>query len=468
MKNINILQGLQSKNVCVLGMGISNFPLIRYLYNKGAKSIYVIDKSDSPETIKRAESLKSEGIEFRFCFGEQYLDVLEQEKFDIIFKTPVVRYDVPQLAKAVEEGAVLTSEMEVFLNICPGKIFAVTGSDGKTTTTTLIYKFLNAYCEKNGGKAWVGGNIGTPLLQFVDEMTENDFVVVELSSFQLMKMKAQMNVAVITNITPNHLDVHKSYEEYIEAKKNIFLNNGTDSLTVLNLDNEVTASMTGEVPGDLYGFSRKNKANPGVWLEDGEILSHNGKIMDRADIILPGDHNVENYMTAIAATMDIVPPEIMKEIAGTFGGVQHRLEFVRELDGVKYYNSSIDSSPNRTLNALSVFKGNVVLMAGGKDKNIPYDDLGPALADKVKAMVLTGPTAEKIEKSLKDELEKRGEECKIPVIHAKSYPEAVENTRKLAKEGDVVLLSPASTSFDMFKNFEERGNLFKKLVLELK
>ncbi|MBE7056888.1 MAG: UDP-N-acetylmuramoyl-L-alanine--D-glutamate ligase [Ruminococcaceae bacterium] len=468
MKNINILEGLSGKHICVLGMGISNFPLIRYLYKKGAKNIFVIDKSDSPETIARAESLKSEGIEFRTCFGENYLNVLKTEKFDIIFKTPVVRYDVPELAKAVEKGAVLTSEMEVFLNLCPGKIFAVTGSDGKTTTTTLIYKFLNAYCEKNGGKAWVGGNIGTPLLQFVDEMTENDFVVVELSSFQLMKMKAQTDVAVITNITPNHLDVHKSYEEYIDAKKNIFLNNGTDSITVLNLDNEVTASMNAIVPGKLYNFSRKDKVKKGVWLEGDQIMSHNGKIMDRGDIILPGNHNVENYMTAIAATMDIVPTEIMREIANAFGGVEHRLEFVRELDGVKYYNSSIDSSPNRTLNALSVFGGNVVLMAGGKDKNIPYDDLGPALADKVKAMVLTGPTAEKIEKALKDELGKRGLECEIPVIYAKSYQEAVENTRNLAKKGDVVLLSPASTSFDMFKNFEERGNLFKKLVLQLK
>lgn len=468
MKNINMLRGLQDKNVCVLGMGISNFPLIRFLHKKCAGRIYVIDRSDSDETISRADSLKAEGIQFTTCFGENYLDVLEQETFDIIFKTPIVRFDIPQLVAAVEKGALLTSEMEVFLNLCPAKIFAVTGSDGKTTTTTLIYKFLNEYCNINGGKAWVGGNIGTPLLQYVEEMTADDFVVVELSSFQLMNMKASVDVAVITNITPNHLDVHKSYEEYIDAKKNIFLNNSSDSLTVLNLDNKVTASMTALVPGILYNFSRKSSVGKGVWLEGSQIMSHKGKIMDRSDIMLPGDHNVENYMTAISAVMDIVPEEIMIKVAQSFGGVEHRLEFVRELDGVKYYNSSIDSSPNRTLNALSVFSGNVVLIAGGKDKNIPYDDLGPALADKVKAMVLTGPTAGKIEQSLKDELVKRGVECNIPIIHAATYKEAVEAARKQAEAGDTVLLSPASTSFDMFKNFEERGNTYKNLVHGLK
>lgn len=468
MKNINILRGLQDKNVCVLGMGISNFPLIRYLHKKNAGSIYVIDKNDSPETISRADSLKEEGIEFRTCFGGNYLDVLENENFDIIFKTPIVRFDIPQLVKAVEKGALLTSEMEVFLNLCPAKIFAVTGSDGKTTTTTLIYKFLNEYSKRNGGKAWVGGNIGTPLLQYVEEMKDDDFVVVELSSFQLMNMKASVDVSVITNISPNHLDVHKSYQEYIDAKKNIFLNNGSDSLTVLNADNQVTASLADLVPGRLYSFSRKSPVKNGVWLDGTHLMSHKGKIMERSDIILPGDHNVENYMTAISAVMDIVPAEIMIKVAQTFGGVEHRLEFVRELDGVKYYNSSIDSSPNRTLNALSVFKGNVVLIAGGKDKNIPYDDLGPALADKVKAMVLTGPTAGKIEKSLRDELLKRDRPCDVPIIHATSYEEAVTAARNQAKPGDTVLLSPASTSFDMFKNFEQRGNIYKNLVHGLK
>ena len=464
----DILQNIADQRICVLGMGISNQPLITYLYRKGARKLWVLDKSDSEETEAKAASLREAGINFTECFGEDYLEPLKNETFDLVFKTPVVRADIPELIQAKQKGAVITSEMEVFLNCCPAKIYAVTGSDGKTTTTTLVYKFLDGYCRKNGGKAWVGGNIGTPLLQYVDDMRPEDYVIVELSSFQLMSMKARIDVSVITNISPNHLDVHKSYEEYIDAKKNIFSHSGPDSLTVLNLDNEVTASMGAEVPGRLRWFSRRREATPGLYLKNGEILSDAGKILDRSDILLPGDHNVENYMAAIGAVMDVVPTDVILDVARSFGGVEHRLELVRELDGVKYYNSSIDSSPNRTINALSVFDGNVVLIAGGKDKKIPYDALGPALADKVKTMILTGPTADKIEQAARDEFARRGKPFSMGVVRAVTYEEAVAAARKAAAPGDTVLLSPASTSFDMFRNFEERGNTFKRLVGLLK
>lgn len=292
--------------------------------------------------------------------------------------------------------------------------------------------------------------------------------MVELSSFQLMNMKARIDVSVITNISPNHLDVHKSYEEYIEAKKNIFLYGGTERLTVLNRDNPVTRELEQEVPGRVRWFSRKEKVEQGIYMEENALYSAAGKILDRSDILLPGDHNAENYMAAICAVMDTVPADIILEIARTFGGVEHRLELVRELHGVKYYNSSIDSSPNRTIHALSVFQNPVILIAGGKDKKIPYDELGPVLADKVKVLILTGPTADKIEQSARAAFEKRGEPFSIKVIRAASYEEAVDAAYNAAKPGDTVLLSPASTSFDMFRNFEERGNRFKKLVSGLK
>ena len=464
----DIFDDIPNKKVCVLGMGISNRPLIKFLYTKGARKIWVLDKSGSEETKAKAVALKKEGVDFTSCFGENYLDTLKEERFDIVFKTPVVRYDLPELIYAKEQGAVITSEMEVFLNLCPAKIYAVTGSDGKTTTTTLIYKFLDGYCKQNGGKAWVGGNIGTPLLPYIDKIKPEDYVIVELSSFQLMNMKAKTDVSVITNISPNHLDVHKSYEEYIEAKKNIFLYGDKDSITVLNQDNSVTGAMGEEVPGRVRWFSRRQEVSPGVYMKDNALWGASGKILDRSDILLPGDHNAENYMAAICAVMDTVPADIILEVARTFGGVEHRLELIRELNGVKYYNSSIDSSPNRTLNALSVFERNVVLIAGGKDKKIPYDALGPALADKVRTLILTGPTAGKIEQAAREEFMRRGQDFTIEVHHANTYEEAVEAAYQAARPGDTVLLSPASTSFDMFRNFEERGNKFKQLVRGLK
>lgn len=455
----DFLNNISDKRICVLGMGISNFPLIRFLLGKGAADITVIDKND------KTEMLEKEGLSLKTVFGENYLSALADNNFDVIFKTPVVRYDLPEIQDAVSRGALLTSEMEVFLNLCPCKIFAITGSDGKTTTTTLTYLFLKAYAEKIGVNAFVGGNIGTPLLPRLDEMTEKDFVIVELSSFQLMNMHAAVDVAVVTNITPNHLDVHKSYEEYIDAKKQIFEN---ATVTVLNDDNDVTKSLENEIKGELRVFSRKHSVKNGAYFTDGNVRTTNGDILPRNGIKLPGNHNVENYMAAICAVMNIVPFDIILKTAAEFGGVEHRLEFVRELDGVKYYNSSIDSSPNRTINALSVFdKKNIVLIAGGKDKGIPYDALGPALCDKVKAMILTGPTAKLIEKSALDEFSKRGKEPDLKIIHACNYQEAVPAAKAEAEAGDIVLLSPASTSFDMFKNFEERGNIFKNLVINL-
>ena len=347
--------------------------------------------------------------------------------------------------------------MEPFFEVCPSHIIAVTGSDGKTTTTTLIHKIMT----KAGYKTWLGGNIGNPLLADTDKMSENDWVILELSSFQLHTMKKSPEIGVITNLSPNHLDWHKDYAEYIEAKTNIFTHMSRENTIVLNADNADCAALLPLAHEKVVMFARKKKAT--VWL-DGDIIRYGSEeILNINDIKIPGMHNVENYMAAIAAVHGLVDAETIQEVAKEFGGVEHRIELVRTLDGVRYYNSSIDSSPNRTINTLNVFPEKVIMISGGKDKGIPYDAVGPAIADHVKTLILIGATSEVIYGALK----KTGRENEVETIFVKSYEEAVNTAKDKAKSGDVVLLSPASTSFDMFRNFEERGNLFKKLVNEL-
>ena len=394
----------------------------------------------------------------KFNLGDGYLNKLSG---DMIFKTPGMRYDVPELLKAKENGSIVTSEMEVFFEVCPSHIIAVTGSDGKTTTTTLIHKMMT----DAGYKTWLGGNIGNPLLTDTEKMKENDWVILELSSFQLHTMRKSPEIAVITNISPNHLDMHKDYKEYIDAKKNIMLYQNEGDTLIVNADNQVTADIGKSANGAVKYFSRNGMAD--VYL-DGNIIKRGiVEILNIKDIKIPGMHNVENYMAAIAAVSGLVSKDVIVNVAKTFGGVEHRIELVRTLDGVKYYNSSIDSSPNRTINTLRVFPNKVIMIAGGKDKGIPYDEIGPALAEHVKVLILIGATSDKIQEALDAEINKTGNGKDIEVIRATSYEDAVNTARSKAHDGDVVLLSPASTSFDMFRNFEERGNLFKKIVNEL-
>ena len=408
------------------------------------------------ELIAAAQELEKLGVKFNL--GDGYLNNLSG---DMIFKTPGMRYDVPELLKAKENGSIVTSEMEVFFEVCPSHIIAVTGSDGKTTTTTLIHKMMT----DAGYKTWLGGNIGNPLLTDTEKMKENDWVILELSSFQLHTMRKSPEIAVITNISPNHLDMHKDYKEYIDAKKNIMLYQNEGDTLIVNADNQVTADIGKSANGAVKYFSRNGMAD--VYL-DGNIIKRGiVEILNIKDIKIPGMHNVENYMAAIAAVSGLVSKEVIVNVAKTFGGVEHRIELVRTLDGVKYYNSSIDSSPNRTINTLRVFPNKVIMIAGGKDKGIPYDEIGPALAEHVKVLILIGATSDKIQEALDAEINKTGNGKDIEVIRATSYEVAVNTARSKAHDGDVVLLSPASTSFDMFRNFEERGNLFKKIVNEL-
>ena len=443
------------KNITVIGIGISNLPLIKYLVSLGA-NVTACDRRSAEDLGENYTELEKLGVKFNL--GDGYLNNLSG---DMILKTPGMRYDVPELLKAKENGSIVTSEMEVFFEVCPSHIIAVTGSDGKTTTTTLIHKMMT----DAGYKTWLGGNIGNPLLTDTEKMKENDWVILELSSFQLHTMRKSPEIAVITNISPNHLDMHKDYKEYIDAKKNIMLYQNEGDTLIVNADNQVTADIGKSANGAVKYFSRNGMAD--VYL-DGNIIKRGiVEILNIKDIKIPGMHNVENYMAAIAAVSGLVSKEVIVNVAKTFGGVEHRIELVRTLDGVKYYNSSIDSSPNRTINTLRVFPNKVIMIAGGKDKGIPYDEIGPALAEHVKVLILIGATSDKIQEALDAEINKTGNGKDIEVIRATSYEDAVNTARSKAHDGDVVLLSPASTSFDMFRNFEERGNLFKKIVNEL-
>lgn len=453
---------IKNKKVAVLGIGISNTPLIKFLAGIGV-DITAFDKSTSKDLEPTLNNLMDYDV--KYCLGNDYLKNLKG--FDVIFKTPKVRFDIPELLKEKENGALITSEMEVFVELCPAEIFAVTGSDGKTTTTTLIYKIL----KEQGYNCWLGGNIGIPLLDKIEEIKETDKVVLELSSFQLHTMKKSLDIAVITNISPNHLDVHKSMEEYVDAKKNIFKYQSNTGKLVINYDNDITRSFANEANGKVSYFSRVNKLDKGAVLKDEKLIFKDGEkevnIVKADEILIPGVHNIENYLAAIAAVIDHVEPQAIYRVASTFTGVEHRIELVREVNGVKFYNSSIDSSPNRTIAAINTFKQKVVLIAGGKDKNNNYEPLGEVMLEKVKCLVLIGETAPLIEKALRDEVERTEKGKDILIKKCSTYEEAVKAAYLNSTKGDIVILSPASTSFDMFKNFEERGKKFKDVVMQL-
>ena len=449
---------LQKKQVLFIGIGVSHTRLIEKFLEKGI-SVTVCDKR-SPEQLWEDYERRS-ALGARFRLGEHYLDALQDA--DVIFRTPGMYYLSPALQEARKAGKVVTSEMECFCQLCPCKLYAVTGSDGKTTTSTLIAKFL----EKSGRTVHLGGNIGKALLPEIEEIGEDDAAVVELSSFQLLSMRCAPDVSVVKNVTPNHLDVHKDMEEYTNAKKNVYLHQNAFSRTVLNLDDPVTRSFAPEVRGELSWFSMKSQPEHGAFLDENGFLcfARHGKaekLFHKDEILIRGMHNVENVLTAIAAVEGEVSLEDIREVVRTFGGVEHRIELVRVLDGVEWYN---DSSA-RTIAGLDSFPEKICIIVGGYDKKIPYEPLAPKILEKVKLLIVMGATGPKIEKAVR--------ECPgfadsgIRIEHAASMEEAVQIARKNTLPGDVVSLSPASASFDLYRNFEERGRHFKRLVMDLK
>ncbi|MCI6720595.1 MAG: UDP-N-acetylmuramoyl-L-alanine--D-glutamate ligase [Clostridiales bacterium] len=448
------LESISNQRVAVIGAGVSNVPLIRILRDAGI-AVTVHDKKDAAALGAQYESLAALGVSF--SLGEGYLNDLTE---NIVFRTPGLHPDHPALKSVRACGGTVTSEMELFFAVCPCPIIGITGSDGKTTTTTLTYEFL----KHAGHTCHLGGNIGKPLLPEVREMQPDDLAIVELSSFQLMGMQYSPSVAAITNLTPNHLDYHKDFDEYVQAKTSIFTHQKPGGKLVLCADDPVTRRL--DIPGahEIWHCTKQVKPETGVYLRDGVIyIAENGQdraLMEAKDIRIPGAHNVYNVMMAAAIVQGLCEDSDIVAVATTFAGVEHRIEFVREFEGVKYYNDSIASSPTRTIAGLNSFDQKLILIAGGYDKHIPYDVLGEPICDHVKTLILTGATAPKIRQCV----EQTGRYDQPQIIDVPDLKSAVRTAYATAHPGDIVIMSPASASFDCFKNFMERGELFKQFV----
>ena len=443
---------IKNKKVAVIGIGVSNKPLIKTLVEYGAL-VTAKDRNINLGNIK--EELESIGV--KFDLGDKYLEGLDN--FDYIFRSPGIKPFLPEIKQASDKGVVITSEIEEVVNLAPCKVIGITGSDGKTTTTTVIGEIL----KNSGYNVYVGGNIGTPIFSKLESIKETDVIVLELSSFQLMTFKTSPNISVITNISPNHLDYHNDYEEYILSKANIFLKDGNEEL-VLNNEDKMTNKFKGIYDKKLKLFSLKEKLNSGAYLKDDKIMYNDTYICDRQDVKLVGIHNVANILTAITAIFEMVKIEDIVKVVKTFSGVPHRMELINSDGDIKWYNDSIASSPTRTIAGLNSFKDKIILIAGGYDKKISYEPLGKYLVDKVKVLILLGDTANKIkEVALKYDYDKT-----IKIVEVNTMDEAVSYAKSIAVKGDKVVMSPASASFDKYKNFEERGNHFIKLVNSLK
>ena len=449
-----------NKKIAIIGLGVSNIPLIDYFYNKKS-NVTLFDGRDSSELSTDVLN-KIKKYKMEIFTGKNYLTSLNG--YDLILRSPSCLPTTPELEKEAERGALVTSEIELFMKMCPCQIIGITGSDGKTTTTTLIYEVL-----KNAGyTTYVGGNIGIPLFTKLKDITPDDKVVLELSSFQLMGMDVSPDISVITNISPNHLNVHKDYQEYIDAKKNIFKFQKENDILVLNYDDEITRECSKEAKGKVIFISSKHKLDEGYIIEDGVIKQCDDKlkkhIADTKQFVIKGIHNYEHICATLAVTKDLVRPEKTVDILKTFKGVEHRLEFVREIEGVKWYNDSASTSPTRLINALNAFDEDIVLIAGGADKNLDYTPVAKPILDKVNTLILMGQTAGKIFDSVKKEEEIQKKEILIYI--AKDLQEAINIAKKHGKQ--IVLFSPASTSFDMFKSMYERGDIFKTMVNSIK
>ena len=454
---------IQGKRVAFIGAGVSHKRCIEQFVELGAQVTLCDQKKSIEDFGDYADTLRR--LNVALSLGEHYTDGFAGQ--DIIMRTPGYEYFKPELQAAKAAGAMVTSEVELFFEFCPCEIVAVTGSDGKTTTTTLISKMF----EAAGRKVFLGGNIGAALLPQLTDVTPDAVAVVELSSFQLISMRRSPKVAVVTNVTPNHLDHHKDMQEYIDAKRNVLLWQVPPCRAVLGYENDITRAMQSDCKGEQVWFTRLHETDRGAFLrasDDTLCYAENGvvtPVLPRAEIKLRGLHNVENLLAAIAAVWGRVPVEAMRQVGSTFTGVEHRIEPVRVLDGVTYYNDSIASSPTRTIAGLRSFDQKIILIAGGYDKKIPYEPLAPEIIAHVKTLVLMGATGPRIEKAVREHPD--FDESKLTILHADNMQHAVELARSAAQPGDVVSLSPASASFDLYPNFEVRGRDYKNIVMQL-
>lgn len=453
-------QSLRDKRIAVIGVGVSNLPLIELLLSHGC-DVTACDMRTREQMGAQADRLEALGAKLKL--GPDYLEGLDH---DILFRTPGLMPFDEHLEAAKARGSVLTSEMEVFLSLCPCKVIAITGSDGKTTTSTIIAELLKAA----GFRVHLGGNIGHPLLCETPDIMPDDIAVLELSSFQLHSMLCCPDIAVVTNISPNHLDKHRDFQDYIDAKREILLHQRPDCRLILNADDAHTPYYEGFAKAHTVHFSDRQTLKEGAYVHNGVLMRKGAgaarPVLPVSEIRLPGEHNVLNYLAAFAATEGLVSDAICAEVARSFAGVEHRLEIVRTLRGVTYINDSIGSSPTRTIAGLHAMRTKPIVIAGGYDKHIPFDELGDALCEYAKAVFLTGDTAEKIRGAILSS--KLYEDSALPVTMEADFREAVLAAAHAAGEGDIVLFSPACASFDHFKNFAERGKYYKSIVMDLK
>ena len=462
------------KNIILLGFGVSNIPVAREFVRAGlGKSVTVRDMKSFDDLGDAARELADAGVRFE-CGIEPTKNFTCDTSRAVIFRSPGIRPDAGDLTPAIKSGAILTSEVEFFCEHTPARIIAITGSDGKTTTSTLTSLILKEGYK--GGKVYLGGNIGTPLFPLLDEIGENDVCVLELSSFQLMTMDSRATNAAITNITPNHLNWHIDMNEYAEAKYKVCGKN--TARLVLNATDGYcrTLASNTDTPKILFSAYRDSYAAldacgaKGIFLRDGEIILSDGVneevLLLASDIKIPGVHNIENYMTATALTYGIAEKDAVVRVAKTFGGVAHRLELVREKNGVKYYNSSIDSSPTRTIAALSTFSNKPTLIVGGRGKKTPYIELAHELYIRAGAVIVTGETADEVSEAL-ETAKSDHPDSKLRIFREEDFEACVKLAESITPSGSAVLLSPAATSFDKFKNFAERGEVFKTIVKNL-
>ena len=448
---------LRGKKVAFIGAGVSHKQLIEIFAKKGAV-VTLCDKKELEGFGEYAETLKE--LNINLSLGENYLEGLKNQ--DLIMRTPGFEFFTKELQDEIKGGTEVASEMELFFRLCPCKIYAVTGSDGKTTTTSLIAKML----EESGKKVYLGGNIGRALLPLAEEVEENDVAVVELSSFQLISMKQSPDVAVVTNVTPNHLDHHKDMQEYIDAKRNILIWQNENCKAVLGYENDVSKGMEADVKGSVRFFTRLSKIDNGAFIDDAGYLTLDGRqIVHQSEVALRGLHNLENLLAAFAAVEGDVADEIMAKVAREFKGVEHRIEPVRTLNGVQWFNDSIATSPTRVIAGLKAFPQKICIIAGGYDKNIPYEPLAKPVLDHVKLLVVMGQTGPKIEKVVSEHPDFASSGLKI--LHAETMEQAVQLMYENTVEGDIVSLSPASAAFDLYPNFEYRGRHYKELVNKL-
>lgn len=467
MKNFKLekfKEDIKGKNIAVLGIGTSNIPAIKYLSSLGAN----ISARDKNEDIieKHKELLNCSNVEF--VLGEGYLSNLSD--FDYILRSPGIKPFLPEIEMAVKSGVKLTSEIELLFELAPCKIIGVTGSAGKTTTVTLINEFL----KNSEHKIWLGGNIGNSLFDKLDEMSSDDLIVLELSSFQLMTMKESPNISLITSIYEDHLDYHRSFDEYVEAKTNIFKYQESEDTFVVNLDDEFSNMFMKKIKENninskiLY-FSTKNICKNGAFFKDNAIyISINGeetKVIDVENVNLIGEKNYANICSAICCVLDFVDIDSISKTLREFKGVEHRLEYVDTKYGVKYYNDSISTTPGKAMAAFTSFNKKIILIAGGSDKNLDYSPIGNNIINCAKILILLGNTSKKI----KDAVENASnfENSDLKIYEVSSMSKAVNLARKVSKDGDIVVMSPASASFDLYKNYKERGKDFKNLVYSL-